>query len=82
MITSQVKQIKENLSRAMSLAKKEVFELHRDCNCKTSNIQKMVQQLKRLELQMQDTHEQHLKNTQSEESDIEENHHSHDSSVR
>lgn len=45
-------------------AKKEVFELQRDCNRKTSSIQKMVQQLKRLELQVQDTHEQHLKNTQ------------------
>ncbi|CAL5212017.1 unnamed protein product [Lathyrus oleraceus] len=72
MMTSQVKQMKENLSRTMSLAKKEVFELQRDCNRKTSNIQKMVQQLKRLELQMQDTHEQNLKNTQAEESDMEE----------
>lgn len=74
--------MKKNLSRTMSLAKKEVFKLQRDFNRKTSNIQKMVQQLKRLELQIQDTHEQHLKNTQAEESDIEENHHSHDSYVR
>ncbi|CAK8575369.1 unnamed protein product [Lathyrus sativus] len=72
MMTSQVKQMKESLSRSMSLAKKEVFELQRDCNRKTTNIQKMVQHLKRLELQMQDTHEQHLKNTQAEESDMEE----------
>jgi hypothetical protein len=45
-------------------AKKEAYELQRECNCKTSNIQKLVQQLKKLELQMQDIHEQHVKNTQ------------------
>lgn len=45
-------------------ARKEEFELQRDCKIRTSNIQKMVQQLKRLELQRQDIHEQHVKNTQ------------------
>jgi Flp pilus assembly protein TadB len=45
-------------------AKKEEFELQRDCKCKSSKIHKMVQQLKTLELQVQDIHEQHVKNTQ------------------
>ncbi|XP_004514508.1 structural maintenance of chromosomes protein 6A-like isoform X2 [Cicer arietinum] len=70
MTTSQVKQMKENLSHSMTLARKEEFELQRDCKIRTSNIQKMVQQLKRLELQRQDIHEQHVKNTQAEESDM------------
>lgn len=45
-------------------AKKEAFELQRGCKCKASNVQKMVQQVKKLELQMQGIHEQHVKNTQ------------------
>jgi len=45
-------------------AKKEAFELERDCKSKTSNIQKMVRQLKMLEQQVQDIREQHAKNTQ------------------
>ncbi|KAJ1426545.1 SMCs flexible hinge superfamily [Sesbania bispinosa] len=68
--TSQVKQMKENLSQFLSLAKKEAFELGRDCKSKTSHIQKMVQQRKMLEQQMHDIHEQHAKNTQAEESDM------------
>ncbi|TKY67999.1 Structural maintenance of chromosomes protein 6A [Spatholobus suberectus] len=70
--TSQVKQMKENLNQSVSMAKKEAFELERDCKCKTSNIEKMVRQLKMLEQQVQDIHEQHVKNTQAEESDKEE----------
>ncbi|XP_024637868.1 structural maintenance of chromosomes protein 6A isoform X2 [Medicago truncatula] len=72
MMTSQVKQMKESLSHSLSSAKKEAFELQRDCKCKASNVQKMVQQVKKLELQMQGIHEQHVKNTQAEESDMEE----------
>ncbi|CAJ2654333.1 unnamed protein product [Trifolium pratense] len=72
MMSSQVKQMKENLSHSMSLAKKEAFALQQDSKCKASKIQKMVQQLKTLELQVQDIHEQHVKNTQAEESDREE----------
>lgn len=45
-------------------AKKEAFQLERDCKSKTSNIQKMVRQLKMLKQQVQDIHEQHVKNTQ------------------
>lgn len=72
MMTSQVKQMKESLSRSMSLANKEAYELQRDCKHKISDIQKMAQQLKRLEVRMQDIHEQNVKNTQAEESDMEE----------
>ncbi|XP_014494281.1 structural maintenance of chromosomes protein 6B isoform X1 [Vigna radiata var. radiata] len=70
--TSQVKQMKENLNHSVSMAKKEAFGLERDCKSKTSNIQKMVRQLKMLEQQVQDIHEQHAKNTQAEESNMEE----------
>jgi len=45
-------------------AKKEAFELERDCKSKTNNIQKMVRQLKILEQEVQDIREQHVKNTQ------------------
>ncbi|RZB93444.1 Structural maintenance of chromosomes protein 6A isoform D [Glycine soja] len=54
------------------LAKKEAFELERDCKCKTSNIQKMVNQLEKLKKQVQDIHDQHVKNSQAEESNMEE----------
>ncbi|XP_061353023.1 structural maintenance of chromosomes protein 6A [Gastrolobium bilobum] len=67
--TSQVKQVKENLSQSVSMATKEAFKLERECKGKISNIQKMVLQLKKLEQQVQDIHEQYTKNTQAEESD-------------
>ncbi|XP_027910964.1 structural maintenance of chromosomes protein 6A-like isoform X2 [Vigna unguiculata] len=70
--TSQVKQMKENLNQSVSMAKKEAFQLERDCKSKTSNIQKMVRQLKMLKQQVQDIHEQHVKNTQAEDSNVEE----------
>ncbi|KAG5013810.1 hypothetical protein JHK82_025944 [Glycine max] len=70
--TSQVNQMKENLNQSVSMAKKEAFELERDCKCKTSNIQKMVNQLEKLKKQVQDIHDQHVKNSQAEESNMEE----------
>ncbi|XP_020215308.1 structural maintenance of chromosomes protein 6B [Cajanus cajan] len=70
--TSEVKQMKENLNQSVSMAKKEAFVLERDCKSKTGNIQKMIQQLKKLEQQVHDIREQHIKNTQAEESDKEE----------
>ena len=45
-------------------ANKEAYELQRDCKHKISDIQKMAQQLKRLEVRMQDINEQNVKNTQ------------------
>ncbi|OIW05547.1 hypothetical protein TanjilG_23333 [Lupinus angustifolius] len=70
--TSQVKQLKENLSRSVSSATKEALELELDCKSKTSNVRKMEQQLRTLKQQMQDIREQHMKNTQAEEADMEE----------
>ncbi|KAK7263866.1 hypothetical protein RJT34_31464 [Clitoria ternatea] len=70
--TSQINQMKENLKQTWSMAKKEALECERDCKCKTSNIQKMVKQKQMLEKQRQAICEQHVKNTQAEESDLEE----------
>ncbi|KAK7255917.1 hypothetical protein RIF29_29345 [Crotalaria pallida] len=62
--TSEAKQMKENLSWSLSLARKEELELELVCKSKTINIQKMEKQLRMLKQLMQDIQDQHVKNTQ------------------
>ncbi|KAK9292001.1 hypothetical protein L1049_019954 [Liquidambar formosana] len=70
--TSEVRRMKEELQQSLSLATKERLELEEEHGRRANHIQKMVKRVRWLEQQVQDMHEQHLKNTQAEESEIEE----------
>lgn len=69
--TSEVRRRKDELQQSISLATKEKLELKGELVRNTSYIQKMVNRVKVLEQQVHDIHEQHVKNTQAEESEIE-----------
>ncbi|CAA3008732.1 structural maintenance of chromosomes 6B isoform X1 [Olea europaea subsp. europaea] len=70
--TSEVRRMKEDLQHSLSMATKERLELEGERDLKTSHIQKMIQQVKLLEQQIHDIHEQHIQNTQAEENEMEE----------
>ncbi|XAR56052.1 hypothetical protein NMG60_11036347 [Bertholletia excelsa] len=67
----EVKRTKNELQRTLSMATKERLELEEDYNCKINIIRKMLRRVKLLEQQICNIHEQHTKNTQAEESEIE-----------
>lgn len=69
--TSEVRRRKDELQQSISLATKEKLELKGELVRSTSYVQKMVDRVKVLEQQVHDIHEQHVKNTQAEESEIE-----------
>ncbi|XP_038683969.1 structural maintenance of chromosomes protein 6B-like isoform X2 [Tripterygium wilfordii] len=70
--TSEVRRKKDELQQTISLAKKEQLQLEEEHGRKNKTIQNMVRRLRLLERQVQDLQEQHVKNTQAEEIEIEE----------
>ncbi|GAV68085.1 SMC_N domain-containing protein [Cephalotus follicularis] len=70
--TSEVRRMKDELQQSTSLAKKEKRELEEERGRITNHIKKMVNHVELLEQQLQDIYEQHVKDTQAEESEIEE----------
>ncbi|KAL6530279.1 hypothetical protein OROHE_014632 [Orobanche hederae] len=70
--TSEVRRMKEDLKQSLSMAVKERLELEGEKDRKTRQIQQMVKQVKLLEQQIHDLHEQYAKNTQAEETEMEE----------
>ncbi|XP_059666932.1 structural maintenance of chromosomes protein 6B [Cornus florida] len=70
--TTEVRRMKDELQQSLSLATKEKLELEEEHGRKTNLIQKLVKRVKLLEQQIHDIHEQHIKNTQAEECEMEE----------
>lgn len=70
--TSEARRMKDELQQSLSLATKESLELDEEHVRKTNHIQKLMKRVRLLEQQVQDIHEQHVKNTQAEEFEIEE----------
>ncbi|XP_075484074.1 structural maintenance of chromosomes protein 6B-like isoform X2 [Primulina tabacum] len=70
--TSEARRMKEDLQQSLSMALKEKLELEGERERRTNDIQKMVQQVKVLEQQIHDFHEQHVRSTQVEENEMEE----------
>lgn len=70
--TSEVRRMKEDLNQSLHMALKEKYELIGEQQRKNSQIESMVQTVKKKELQIQELHEQYAKNTQAEENETEE----------
>lgn len=70
--TSEVRRMKDELQGTLSLATREKLGLEEEHGRKINYIQKMAKRVRLLEQQVQDIHEQHIRNTQAEESEIEE----------
>ncbi|XP_077235428.1 P-loop containing nucleoside triphosphate hydrolases superfamily protein isoform X2 [Tasmannia lanceolata] len=70
--TSEVRKMKDELQHSLSLATKERLELEEEHTRKANFVRKMVKRVKSLEQQIYDIQAQHVKNTQAEESEIEE----------
>nr|XP_048325795.1 structural maintenance of chromosomes protein 6B isoform X2 [Ziziphus jujuba var. spinosa] len=70
--TSEVRRMKDELQQTLALATKEKLELKEEHSRKSNHIKKLVNRVRLLEQQVRDIHEQHVKNTQAEESEIEE----------
>ncbi|KAF5191059.1 Structural maintenance of chromosomes protein, partial [Thalictrum thalictroides] len=70
--TSEVRKQKDELQQNLSMATKERLELVEEYNCKKNQIQKMVKRIQLLEKQIAEIQEQHLKDTQAEEFQMEE----------
>ncbi|KAI5426057.1 Structural maintenance of chromosomes protein 6B [Lathyrus oleraceus] len=85
-LLQQVNDLLESISIEITTAHGIVEELETAIKPIEKELNELQVKIKTMEhveqISIQDTREQHLKNTQAEESDIEENHHSHDSSVR
>ncbi|KAL8515265.1 hypothetical protein ACS0TY_014104 [Phlomoides rotata] len=67
----EVKNMKEDLQQSLSMAFKEKYELEGERDRITRLSEKMLQRVKSLEQQIQDSHEQYIKNTQAEENEME-----------
>ncbi|XP_038976573.1 structural maintenance of chromosomes protein 6B isoform X4 [Phoenix dactylifera] len=70
--TSEVRRKKEELEQNLSSATKERLELEEVHSREINFTKKMSKRVKLLEQQIHDIHEQHMRNTQAEESEIEE----------
>ncbi|CAB4301657.1 unnamed protein product [Prunus armeniaca] len=70
--TSEIRRMKDELQQTLALATKEKLKLEEEYGRKFNQIQKMMNYVRSLQQQVQDTQEQHAKNTQAEESEIEE----------
>ncbi|PON53147.1 Structural maintenance of chromosomes protein [Trema orientale] len=70
--TSEVRKMQDELQQTLSLATKEKLELEEEYKRKVNVIRNMVKRVRLLEQQVQEIREQHVKNTQAEESQIEE----------
>lgn len=69
--TSEVRRTKDDLQQTIQLAIKEKLELEGNCKRKTSHIEKLVERVKLLERQIHEMQEQHIKDTQAEEFEME-----------
>uniref|UniRef100_A0A7N0REW4 RecF/RecN/SMC N-terminal domain-containing protein n=1 Tax=Kalanchoe fedtschenkoi TaxID=63787 RepID=A0A7N0REW4_KALFE len=69
--TSKVRKLKEELKQSLSLATNERVQLEEAHKRKTNHLQKLLMRIKSYEQQAQDIQEQHVKNTQAEESEME-----------
>lgn len=70
--TSVVRRKKDELWDALSLAKKEKLEVEEEHGRNSKQINKMLSDVRMLEEQVHDIQEKHFRNTQAEESEIEE----------
>lgn len=70
--TSEVRRTKEELQQNLSLARKERLEIKEAYSREINLIKKMSNRVKLLQQQICDIQEQHMRNTQAEESEIEE----------
>ncbi|KAK8483858.1 hypothetical protein V6N13_076774 [Hibiscus sabdariffa] len=70
--TSEVRRRKDELWDAFCLARNEKLELEEEQRRSTQQIQKMLNDVRMLEEQVHDIQENHIRNTQAEESEIEE----------
>ncbi|KAB2000292.1 hypothetical protein ES319_D12G222900v1 [Gossypium barbadense] len=70
--TSEVKRKKDELWDALCSARKEKLELEEEHRRGTKQIRKMRNDVRRLEEQARDIQDKHIRNTQAEESEIEE----------
>ncbi|KAK9034660.1 hypothetical protein V6N11_050817 [Hibiscus sabdariffa] len=70
--TSEVRRRKDELWDAFCLARNEKLELEEEQRRSTQQIQKMLNDVRMLEEQVYDIQENHIRNTQAEESEIEE----------
>ncbi|KAL4347631.1 hypothetical protein GQ457_17G019180 [Hibiscus cannabinus] len=70
--TSEVRRRKDELWDAFCLARNEKLELEEDQRRSTQQIHKMLNDVRMLEEQVHDIQENHIRNTQAEESEIEE----------
>ncbi|GMJ05949.1 structural maintenance of chromosomes 6A [Hibiscus trionum] len=70
--TSEVRRRKDELWDAFCLARNEKLELEEDHHRSTQQIRKMLNDVRMLEEQVHDIQENHIRNTQAEESEIEE----------
>lgn len=70
--TSEVRRKQDDLKNSISLAMKEKLELEQQHDRGVNHKQYLLKRLRSLEQQVQDLHEQHSRNTQAEESEIQE----------
>ncbi|KAK9120624.1 hypothetical protein Syun_018241 [Stephania yunnanensis] len=70
--TSEIRRMKEELQSALALATNEKHKLEEELSRKINLIQKMVKRVKVLERQIHDIQEQHVRDTQAEEYEVEE----------
>ncbi|XP_037492011.1 structural maintenance of chromosomes protein 6B isoform X2 [Jatropha curcas] len=70
--TSEVRRKQDELQNSISLATKEKLELEEKHGRAANHIQKLLKRAQSLQQEVHDTQEQHFRNTQAEESEIEE----------
>ncbi|KAL7582405.1 hypothetical protein Lser_V15G43696 [Lactuca serriola] len=69
--TSKARKRKSELEQKLSLATKERIELEQEYGRRRNNVAKMAKRIKLLEQQINDVSEQHMKDTQAEEHEME-----------
>ncbi|PRQ59796.1 putative structural maintenance of chromosomes protein [Rosa chinensis] len=70
--TAEVRRMKDELRQSLASATKEKLKLEEEYGRKTNYIQKLTNSVRSLQQQIQDAEEQHARNTQAEESAMEE----------
>ncbi|KNA17825.1 hypothetical protein SOVF_076440 [Spinacia oleracea] len=70
--TSEVNRLRDELQENISVATKSMMELEQEYHRKMSDVQKMMKHVMSLERQVNDIKEQNMRNTQAEESEMQE----------
>ncbi|RWR86686.1 structural maintenance of chromosomes protein 6B-like protein isoform X1 [Cinnamomum micranthum f. kanehirae] len=70
--TSEVRRMKDELQHDLSLATRERLELEEEYNRRSNLVQKLVHRVRSLDQQVHDIREQHVRNTQADNWEIEE----------